>query len=96
MTVYSLLEEQSVQEKPSYKAWYVVGLSLTAVAIAGYSMITYQHIGSDQNFIPKANTAIPVRSINFTVPTQEQLYFVDLDKYVIEDHIIQAFQKKYS
>lgn len=93
MTVYTLLEEQAAQEKPSYKTWYVLGLSLTAVAIAGYFMFTYQHIESDQDIIPEINTTIPVRSINFTVPTQEQLYFVDLDKYVIEDHIIQAFQK---
>lgn len=93
MTVYTLLEEQAVQQKPAYKKWCLAGISLTAVAVAGYFIFTYQHIESDQDAVPEVNTTIPARSINFTVPTQEQLYFVDLDKYAIEDNLMQAFQK---
>ncbi|EPB89707.1 hypothetical protein HMPREF1544_03507 [Mucor circinelloides 1006PhL] len=93
MTVYTLLEEQAVQKKPSYKKWCIVGVSLTAVAVAGYLIFSYQHNKSDQDAVPELNTTIPARSINFTVPTQEQLYFVDLDKYTIEDNLIQTFQK---
>ncbi|KAI8637733.1 hypothetical protein BD408DRAFT_374721, partial [Parasitella parasitica] len=93
MTAYTLLEKEQTKRKLSYRSWYILGISLTAAAVVGYFIFAYQHIESDQDAVPDANTTVPVRSINFTVPTQEQLYFVDLDKYPIEDSLIQAFQK---
>lgn len=93
MTVYTLLEEQTTQRKPSYRTWYIIGISLTAVAVAGYFAFTYQQIQNEQTAALQVNSTIPARSINFTVPTQEQLYYVDLDKYAIEDNLIKIFQK---
>ncbi|CAO3660439.1 hypothetical protein CU097_011064 [Rhizopus azygosporus] len=40
------------------------------------------------NKSPTNNSYIPNRNINFTVPTQKEPYYIDLDKYPVEDNML--------
>lgn len=94
MTVYSLLEEVAPPKRSHTRRWQMGLLILGSVAIVA-GIILVRHNQQQEDTHPDRtddlNITTPVRSINFTIPNQEKLYYVDLDKYPVEDNMIKLF-----
>lgn len=95
MTAYSLLEEVVPVKKPNTKRWHLGILFLGSIAIVSGIILVQRSRHQDDAVLDKPpeeiiNT-VPVRSINFTIPSQDELYFLDLDKYPVEDSMLKLF-----
>lgn len=100
--IYSLLE-QPIIKQPIHKRWIIAFITIGALTIMCY-LIYFTRLNyiekqqetahSSEGETSKDTTKevyIPARSINLTVPTQEDPYFIDLDKYPIEDNMMTLF-----
>lgn len=101
---YAPLEQQEQGElqksqnaNKSYNRWYIVGLTATGtsliILIAVLIFVRHQDTSTRESDEQHYETVIdpPERNINFSIPTQESPFYVDLDRYPIEDQLIQLF-----
>lgn len=95
MTAYSLLEEHTAPKKSNTRRWQLGILILGGIAIISGSVIFVRHTNKQDDAsldkIVEMNTTPPARSINFTIPSQDKLFYVDLDKYPVEDNVLKLF-----
>ncbi|KAG2199082.1 hypothetical protein INT47_005086 [Mucor saturninus] len=94
MTVYSLLEEVAPPKRHHTRRWQIGFLILGSLAIVAGVILVRRNQQQDDTLLDKTddhNITVPVRSINFTIPNQDKLYYVDLDKYPVEDNMIKLF-----
>ncbi|GAA5795651.1 hypothetical protein HPULCUR_001013 [Helicostylum pulchrum] len=87
MTAYSLLEEPSVTKNPAGRSWKIAMMVVGGIIITFSFIIVTQVSKKD---LP-INTTAPERFLSFNVPTQQELYYLDLDKYPIEDNLLKLF-----
>ncbi|RCH96720.1 hypothetical protein CU097_001007, partial [Rhizopus azygosporus] len=86
MTAYTLLE-QPLSRRISKRQCQIVALLFTSLLF----LLFFFFKTTQEETLPYDKTYPPIRYINFTVPGQDDLVYVDLDRYPIEDQIIQLF-----
>ncbi|KAI9468107.1 MAG: hypothetical protein EXX96DRAFT_591955 [Benjaminiella poitrasii] len=93
MTAYSLLGNETIKQNPSRKSWYYSIFGASVILLSSGAAIFY-YIKHNKNGRLESDNQLespPVRSINFSIPYQETPYYLNLDKYPIEDQILQVF-----
>lgn len=97
MTEYALLgEEMPIPKKLPSRLWRI-GIMIVGVVLVliGPVVIIRQRYKEDESIAAETtgpiNTVAPERFISFNIPTQEELYYLDLDKYPIEDNLLRLF-----
>ncbi|KAI8082483.1 uncharacterized protein B0P05DRAFT_468300 [Gilbertella persicaria] len=83
MTAYSLLE-RPLQKGFSRRQWQTIIVMIGVMFVPTHHSVHNETTAS----MPPPFTP-PQRSINFTI--NNSVYYVDLDKYSIEDHLLQVF-----
>ncbi|KAG1461414.1 hypothetical protein G6F56_005738 [Rhizopus delemar] len=89
MTAYTLVE-QPLSKRISRKQCQIASLLGAGLVLLSVIFLrALQEQGSP--LLPYDKEATPNRNINFTIPDRPDLFYVDLDRYPIEDHIVQLF-----
>jgi hypothetical protein len=99
---YALLEEheqgqlQKTTIRKSSKRWYIIGFTTASITLVIVGLLVFfQQRGvstreSDEQYYDLEQTP-PARFIDFSVPNLEHPFYVDLDKYPVEDQLLQLF-----
>ncbi|KAG1457186.1 hypothetical protein G6F56_006666 [Rhizopus delemar] len=90
--------EQPIAKRVIQRKWYIGFIFIGVVTVTTY-LIYFTRLNYFEDMEleePPSEPVIeevyiPLRNINFTVPTQEDLYYIDLDKYPVEDNMMALF-----
>ncbi|KAG1056606.1 hypothetical protein G6F43_001525 [Rhizopus delemar] len=88
MAAYTLLE-QPISRRITKKQCQIAGLLVACLFLS--SIFYIKTTQKSEITLPYDKSAIPIHNINFTIPKQKELFYIDLDKYPIEANLVQLF-----
>ncbi|OBZ81646.1 hypothetical protein A0J61_10304, partial [Choanephora cucurbitarum] len=102
MTAYTLLEQPSRRNLPK-RQWQILIVAVSALLVVLFLASLYKgqeeaetkpsskHDSTPLSHTPLDTTQPPLRSISFNLSSSNQTHYIDLDRYPLEDQLVQLF-----